>query len=60
MNEHPPIERGTPGRDSNWWWCNRCDGHHKARPHRDLDTIDIEHDMGLRDLTDPFTGEYEW
>jgi hypothetical protein len=25
--------------------------------HRDLDTIDEDHDRGLRDLTDPFTGE---
>jgi hypothetical protein len=25
--------------------------------HRDLDTIDLDHDRGLRDLTDPFTGE---
>ena len=23
-------------------------------PHRDLDTIDLDHDLGLRDLTDPF------
>ena len=23
-------------------------------PHRDLDTIDLEHDQGLRDLTDPW------
>lgn len=23
-------------------------------PHRDLDTIDLEHDQGLRDLRDPF------
>jgi len=24
---------------------------------RDLDTIDLDHDLGIRDLTDPFTGE---
>jgi hypothetical protein len=24
---------------------------------RDLDTIDEDHDLGVRDLTDPFTGE---
>jgi hypothetical protein len=28
------------------------------RPHSDLDTIDLEHDLGLRDLTSPF-GEEE-
>jgi len=26
--------------------------------HSDLDTIDLDHDRGLRDLTDPFTGGY--
>ena len=25
--------------------------------HQDLDTIDLDHDLGVRDLTDPFTGE---
>ena len=25
-------------------------------PHRDIDTIDEYHDLGMRDLTDPFTG----
>ena len=25
-----------------------------APPHSDLDTIDLEHDQGLRDLTDPW------
>ena len=25
--------------------------------HRDLHTIDEDHDLGIRDLTDPFTGE---
>ena len=24
--------------------------------HSDLDTIDLDHDLGMRDLTDPFTG----
>ena len=28
------------------------------RPHTDLDTIDLDHDLGLRSLTDPF-GEEE-
>ncbi len=26
-------------------------------PHSDLDTIDLDHDLGTRDLTDPFTGK---
>ena len=26
-------------------------------PHSDLDTIDEDHDLGIRDLTDPFTGQ---
>jgi hypothetical protein len=25
--------------------------------HSDLNTIDLDHDLGLRDLTDPFGGE---
>ena len=25
--------------------------------HRDIDTIDEDHDLGIRDLTDPFTGQ---
>ena len=28
-----------------------------AKPSMDLDTIDLAHDLGQRDLTDPFTGE---
>ena len=36
----------------------RVDGLVKADPnHMDLDTIDLDHDLGIRDLTDPFTGE---
>ena len=31
--------------------------HHKRPAHSDLQTIDLEHDLGLRDLTDPFTKE---
>jgi len=26
------------------------------RRHTDLDTIDLDHDLGMRDLTDPFSG----
>lgn len=39
-------------------YCNRCGGKHSIEsPHRDLDTIDLDHDLGLRDLTDPWGGE---
>lgn len=30
----------------------------KAKPHSDLDTIDLEHDLGMKAMTDPFTGGY--
>ena len=26
--------------------------------HNDLDTIDLQHDQGMRDITSPFTGEW--
>ena len=31
-----------------------CDCPHRLGQHSDLDTIDHDHDMGLRDLSDPF------
>jgi hypothetical protein len=33
-------------------------GTHRRRPdpHSDLDTIDLDHDLGMRDLPDPVTG----
>ena len=34
----------------------KLDPNHSSN-HMDLDTIDLDHDLGLRDLTDPFTGE---
>lgn len=46
--------------------CRLCQEHHsvhaggyvrptgQSQAHCDLDTIDLEHDQGLRDLTDPF------
>lgn len=34
-----------------------CMRFQEVSPHRDLDVLDLEHDLGLRDLTDPFTGE---
>jgi hypothetical protein len=27
------------------------------RRHSDLDTIDLDHDLGMRWITDPFTGD---
>ena len=30
------------------------------RSYMDLYTIDLDHDLGVRDLTDPFTGEMEF
>ena len=34
----------------------KLDPNHSSN-HMDLDTIDLDHDLGVRDLTDPFTGE---
>jgi len=45
--------------------CSACGYHHpqdesctnksqKEKRHSDLDTIDLSHDLGTRDLTDPF------
>ena len=31
-----------------------CDCPCRERRHSDLDTIDLDHDRGIRDLTDPF------
>jgi hypothetical protein len=31
-----------------------CDCPCRVDQHSDLDTIDLDHDMGVRDLTDPF------
>ena len=53
-------------------WANMCERHFEAhgiglgvgrgqryllRSSMDLHTIDLDHDLGIRDLTDPFTGE---
>ena len=53
-------------------WAKMCERHFKAhgiglgigrgqryllRSSMDLHTIDLDHDLGVRDLTDPFTGE---
>jgi hypothetical protein len=56
-SEHPPIQHGLPKPDETYQWCNQCGGYH-ARGYSDLDELDLEHDLGLRYLTDPFTGEW--
>jgi len=53
-------------------WANMCQEHFDAygvglgtgqgqkyllASSMDLHTIDLDHDLGIRDLTDPFTGE---
>ena len=41
----------NPSPDNTWRSNEEIEGH------MDLDTIDLDHDLGVRDLTDPFTGE---
>jgi hypothetical protein len=35
-------------------YIEHCDCPCRERRHSDLDTIDLDHDRGIRDLTDPF------
>ena len=43
--------------ESHWPDCKAEPWIVSGKPHSDLDTIDLEHDMGIRDLTNQFGGE---
>ena len=45
--------RGMPNSNACWLTYN-CDCPCQEERHSDLTTIDLDHDQGLRDLTDPF------
>ena len=67
-----PTDARYDGKTGMGPWANMCQDHFDAydvglgtgqgqkyllRSSMDLYTIDLDHDLGVRDLTDPFTGE---